>query len=196
MKSLLLILSLLYSFTAFGAILVWDPNPATDNVTHYTVYEASGGATNRVSVGTNTSFAINLSPGASATYFVTATSGLLESDPSETVSYLAPPLVTLPLSPTIVKASWARSLSTNGGLLLVSLSWQPVTNSVRYIITRAQTSGVSTSHTVMDTNWTGLIPYGAWRISVQSSNRAGISAVESSVLSPGIVSSPTGVTLK
>lgn len=182
-----------------AATLVWDANPASEGVTNYTVY---AGAT-KISVGTNTSWIVNQTAGTTQSYFVTASNAHGESAPSETISYTEPVPATVPASPQFASVSWVREFSGQQGLWLVSLTWRPVTNAIGYIVVREQFSTsnptnatVLSTNFVVGTNWSASLNFGLWKVSVQSSNSAGISPRDSYVFSPSVPSRPVGIGIR
>jgi hypothetical protein len=174
--------------------LTWDANPPSEAVTKYTIYQ-NGAA--KLSVATNGA-SLTVPDGSTVTLFVTASNDAGESEPSESIVYTAPVVITAPKSPVIVSNSWVRQFSGNQGLWLVGLGWMPVTNATGYIVVSEQFS-LSSTNSVLRTNFTTgtnialSLNFGSYQVSVQSMNSAGVSPRDSFVYSPSVPGRPTGL---
>jgi hypothetical protein len=113
--------AILFSCQAFGATLVWDPNPASEGVEGYKVYMASGGITNApINVGNVTRMPLtNIEPESRHQIFVTAYNAAGESDPSDSLFYTAPPI---PPGPVVL----SNSLKRIGSTWQIDLAWREV----------------------------------------------------------------------
>lgn len=153
MKILASLLSLLACgiASASTATLSWDPNPSTDAVTSYNVYQASGTNTAFLKIGSTpvTTFqAAGLTNGVAYRWYVTAVNATGESTPSSTVTstYNA-----VPKSPTALTV--AAMSSTR-----IDLHWQDNSdNESGFVVQRAVGTGPYASIATLPANAVSFI---------------------------------------
>lgn len=108
MKKIIAILGLFLALSAKAVVLVWDPNPATDEVSKYTLFMYKDGAMDWVKWDTAadvTTFDTGALGVGRYWFYVTASNVIGESDRSNTILYTVEPtpIFSVPTPPKNLK---------------------------------------------------------------------------------------------